>query len=98
GSLAAAAGLDVAVDAVVGQVGAAADEPLEGGRLPVQDLVPGAEPEEVAGGAVPEALRVLRGLATDALDDRVDEVHRCTPLMTAHCCARMVPVLGGWGV
>ena len=60
--LVAAAGLDVAVDAVVGGVELAADVPLREGRVrPVEDLVPLLGPGQPLGLLGPEALAVLGG-------------------------------------
>ncbi len=57
--------LDVAVEAVVGGVYLAADEPLGEGRVPVVDLVPLLEPVQLAGPALPEAFVVFRHLIPD---------------------------------
>ena len=63
GDLVPVAGLHVAVDAVVGDVERAAEEPAGEGRLPVADLVPGARPVEELGGLCgPEALGIGLGL------------------------------------
>ncbi len=62
GDLVAASGLDVAVDAVVGGVELAADEPLRERRVvPVQDAVPAGVPREALGLLGPEALAVGGG-------------------------------------
>ena len=59
GHLVAPAGLDVAVEAVVGHVELAADEPLGEGQVPLADRVATARPgEELAGLAGPERLEV----------------------------------------
>ena len=58
--LVAAAGLDVAVDAVVGDVELAAEEPLRVRRLPLVELRVRLEPgDALAGLALPERLEVL---------------------------------------
>ena len=63
GHLVAAAGGDVAVEAVVGDVELAADEPLGVRQLPVADRLPVGGPVEQLGGLPgPEALVVLGGL------------------------------------
>src|SRR5207248_5423250 len=79
GGAAALAGLDVAVEAVVGEVGEAAGEPAEGGELPLEDAVPGAEPGQLSGGAGPERFGVLGGLPAPPPDDRVDQLHLVPP-------------------
>ena len=74
GHAVAVAGLDVAVDAVVGDVELAADEPLGERRVgPVEHLVPLLGPVERLGLLGPEALGVLLGPLVDAGvgDDRV---------------------------
>src|SRR3954470_19604826 len=57
--------LNMAVQAVVGSVDLAADEPLNEGRFPVADLVPLLEPVELPCPALPEALAILCGLFPD---------------------------------
>jgi hypothetical protein len=58
--------LDVPVDAVVGDVELAADEPLRERRVgPVEDLVPLLEPVQRLGLLGPPALVVLVGLVVD---------------------------------
>ena len=62
------AGLDVAVEAVVGDVELAADEPLGVRRIgPVEHLLPRLRPVERLGLLGPEALVVLLRLAVDRL-------------------------------
>src|SRR3712207_7686840 len=62
----AAAGLDVAVQAVVGDVELAADEPLGERRVrPIEDLRPWLVPGQGLGLARPEALVVPLGLLVD---------------------------------
>ena len=73
GHAVAVAGLDVPVDAVVGDVELAADEPLRERRVrPVQHLVPLGVPVERFGALRPEGLVVL-GLLVDRIvrDDRL---------------------------
>src|SRR5919107_903849 len=57
--------LNLVIQAVVGRVDLAADEPLGEGRVPVEDLIPLLEPVQLLGPALPEALVVLRGLVPD---------------------------------
>jgi hypothetical protein len=74
GDAVAVAGLDVTVDAVVGDVELAAYEPLgERGVGPVEHLVPLLVPVQRLGLLRPEALVVLVGLLEDGgvVDDRV---------------------------
>jgi len=61
GEVVAVAVLDLAVDAVVAEVGLAADEPLGVGRVPVEDLGPRLEPSEFLGDAAPEAVGIFDG-------------------------------------
>ena len=65
GGLVTPALLDLVVEAVVGDVRLAADEPLGLGRVPVEDLVPLLEPVQLPGPLGPEALVVLLGLLVD---------------------------------
>ena len=68
------AGLHVAVEAVVGDVQLPAHEPLGERRVrPVEHLIPGLEPMEIAGPLGPEALRVRLGRLVDrgVRDERV---------------------------
>jgi hypothetical protein len=73
GGLGAAGGGDVPVQAVVGDVELAAHEPLRVRHLPLEPFLPGLEPVELTGPALPEAYRVLRRLLVDsgALDVRL---------------------------
>ena len=57
GGLGAAGGVDVPVQAVVGDVELAADEPLGVGRLPLQRLLPRLEPVELAWPSPPRSSR-----------------------------------------
>ena len=57
GGFVAARRMRVAIDAVVGDVEFAADEPFHPGRFPFEDLLPGREPVESQGFGGPEALR-----------------------------------------
>ena len=61
GDLVAEAGLDVAVEAVVGDVQRAADEPLRERRVPLEDGVPRLEPRDVR--RRPASPRTLRSPA-----------------------------------
>ena len=70
------AGLDVPVEAVVGEVRAPADEPAESRRFPLEGALPGREPGQLAGGASPEALGVGRSLPPHRGDLRADHLHR----------------------
>src|SRR5215831_10268660 len=54
-----APGLDVAVEAVVGQIDLPADEPFGPGTVPLQHLVPLPEPVQLAGDAAPELVGLL---------------------------------------
>ena len=69
--------LHVAIEAVVGEIGGRADEPLREGRFPVQHLRPRLEPVQLGGGLRPEGLRVGRGRGAQrlplrrALDERL---------------------------
>jgi hypothetical protein len=65
GALAAGFGIDVAIEAVVAQVEFAADEPLGPGQIPLEDLVPGLEPVQLAGHAGPECLGIVNGLLVE---------------------------------
>ena len=57
----------VPVQAVVGHVQLAADEPLGVRRLPLERLLPGREPVQLARALLPELHRVPRGLGIDRL-------------------------------
>ena len=65
GGLGPPGGIDVAVEAVVGDVELAADEPLGVRRLPLEGLPPRLEPVELPGETLPEPDGVLRGLSVD---------------------------------
>ncbi len=52
---------------VVAEVELAADEPFGPGQIPVEDLVPGLEPVQIAGDAGPEFFRVFDGLLVEGL-------------------------------
>ena len=69
------------VDAVVGEVGLRATEPAKGGRLPVEHLVPLAEPREALGGSLPEGNGVFGCFAAQSVCDRVDCLHGLSPLL-----------------
>ena len=68
--LVAARALDVPIEAVVGDVELAADEPLRVGQLPLLRLLPGLHPPQLFGLLLPEAQRIGLGLLVDrrALD------------------------------
>src|SRR5258708_1202382 len=55
----AAPGLDVVVDAVVGEIGAPTQIPAERRRLPVEDAVPLLGPPQLLGSAAPEAFGIV---------------------------------------
>jgi hypothetical protein len=59
GGLVALALLDDAVEAVVGDVGPAADEPSGVGDIPLEDAVPLLEPVQLLSDAGPELLGVI---------------------------------------
>src|SRR5690606_5125556 len=65
GGLVPAPGLDVAVDAVIGDVELPADEPLDPGRAPIQHLFPALVPVQQLCRLSPESLRVLPGTLVD---------------------------------
>src|SRR6266478_4134443 len=54
-----APGFHVAVEAVVGQVDLASDEPLSPGNVPLEHTIPFLEPVEIVGDPCPELLRLL---------------------------------------
>ena len=60
-------GGQVPVQRVVGDVGLAAHEPAEVGILPLENLVPPAEPVQLIGRLGPEPLGVLHGAGVDAV-------------------------------
>ena len=62
GGLVLARGLDVPVEAVIGNVDLPADEPLGPGAVPLQHLVPGFEPVQLLSHLRPESLGILLGL------------------------------------
>jgi len=65
GDLVSEAGFDVAVEAVVGDVQLAADEPFREWGIPIEDGVPLLEPRDVIFGLLgPEGLEVL-GVVVD---------------------------------
>ena len=66
GGLVAARGTDVPIEAVGADIELAADEPLRVGRLPLENLVPGPHPLQLAGEAGPEALEVRLRALVDA--------------------------------
>ena len=72
GDLVAPARLDVAVEAVVGDVELGADEPLGEGQIPLEDRVPLLVPRDQLGRLLgPEALEVLVGLVVQrGVDDQ----------------------------
>ncbi len=63
--LVAACAEGVAIDAVVAQVGFAADEPLGHGEIPVEHFIPGLEPVQLFGGFGPEGFGVFDGLLVE---------------------------------
>jgi len=52
-------GEDVAVEAVVGEIDLAADEPFGPGGIPLEDFVPFFEPVQFAGDAAPEFVGIV---------------------------------------
>ena len=86
GCVSAPAAIDMVVDAVVGEVGLGAAEPLECGGLPIEDFVPLAEPGEGVGCALPEGYGVVGGLASPVACDGVDCLHfsTCLPMFIEH--------------
>ena len=75
------AAIYMVVDAVVSEVGSATAEPAKCGRLPVEYLVPLAEPGQAFGGALPEGYGVVGGFAAPSACDRVDRLHfSCLPI------------------
>src|SRR5207244_10832665 len=75
GAVTAPAAGDVVVEAAVGEIGLAADEPAEARPAPVEHLVPAPEPGQRLGGPGPERVGLLERLALPAADDRVDQIH-----------------------
>src|SRR5439155_14379143 len=67
GGLGAAGGGHMAIEAVVGHVELAADEPLGVRRLPLQRLLPRLEPVELPSALLPELHGIPRGLGVDRL-------------------------------
>src|SRR5581483_5747579 len=65
----------VVVEAVPGQVGPGAAEPLEGRWRPVEDAVPFAEPRQPVGLFGPEPVRVVERFLLQATDHRIHDVH-----------------------
>src|SRR5580704_1320544 len=54
-----AGGLNVAVEAVVGEIDLSADEPFRPWRIPLEDFVPLLEPVQFAGYAAPELFGIV---------------------------------------
>src|SRR5262249_19256846 len=52
---------EMTIDAIVGSVQLAAEEPLGERKLPVEYLVEGLEPHQLARALAPEAFRILMG-------------------------------------
>ena len=67
GGLVAAGAEDVAVKAVIGEIGFAADEPFGPGQIPLEDLVPRLEPVQLFGGVGPEGFGILNGVLVEGL-------------------------------
>ena len=65
--LVAAGSQHVAIEAVVAQVELAAHKPLGPGLIPLQHLVPGLEPVQVACHSGPKALRIVDGPLVERL-------------------------------
>src|SRR5258708_33346463 len=62
-----ARGLDVAVEAVVGEIDLAADEPLGPWAIPFENFVPLLEPMQFAGDAAPELVGIVDGFLVETL-------------------------------
>src|SRR6266853_4332445 len=62
-----ARGVDVAVEAVVGKIDLASDEPLGPGEIPLENLVPLLEPMQLAGDAAPELVGIVHRFFVEAL-------------------------------
>ena len=78
GGASAVAVVDLDVEAGVGEIGLAADEPAEGGNLlrgPFKDLVPLAEPGNPCSGFGPEGVRLIQRAALDFSDDRTNQIN-----------------------
>ena len=88
-----APGRDVAVEAVVGEIDLAADEPFCPGTIPLENLVPLLEPVQFAGDPRPELFRLLDRLLVNALVFREALDVRCLLNSAADrtCAAR-----SGW--
>ena len=56
-----APGVDVAVQAIVGDVTGGADKPFGPGVVPIEDFGPGGEPLQLFGGVAPEFFRIGNG-------------------------------------
>ncbi len=104
GGLGLARGGHVAIETVVGHVQLAAHEPLGVGRLPLHHRLPGLEPVELLGEALPEAGRILSRLLVHrrALDVGVlDELlrRRKPPLLFQESFdgAGALGLAGHWG-
>ena len=68
---------DLRVEAGVGEVGLAADEPAEGGNLlgrPLENLVPLAEPGDAGGGLGPEGVGFVERSPLNLADDGADQI------------------------
>ncbi len=61
-SLVLARSLNMAIEAVIGKIELAANEPLRPGLVPLQNLVPLFEPVQLFGGPSPEFFRLLHRL------------------------------------
>ena len=94
GDLAAVTRLDVAVQAVVGDVELAPREPLGEGRVPLQHVVPGLRPAQALRMAGPPGLGVLVRLVVDGFVARqrigAERLRRRERAVLAE------PVLDGW--
>ena len=76
GGVAAVSLFHMAVERVVAEVGFATDEPaIAFGVIPLEDLVPEAEPVETAGFLRPKVLRALAGGGHFAPNDGIDEIN-----------------------
>src|SRR5580765_3424509 len=61
------------VERVMAEICFGADEPAEGRRRPLEDLVPGSKPRKGASGSIPERVRVASRVVEPPLNGRSDE-------------------------
>src|SRR5271157_1232524 len=70
------AAFNVIIQRVVSQVGLRADVPFEGGRIPLQHLVPLTEPRQLVRRPSPKTFRILLSLFDPLLHHRTNQVVR----------------------